>query len=201
LASAENTLDFEYEDESTLGRELALGQTPRPRGSQVPFALLRTELRWFYVRMGARVPVVGAAPAPWVVAGSQIAGWLSELLPRHRGAFVLRYDGRRWPVRLVRRFGGLTSVVVRIAAMRRQRGPTETVAEAEQAAVAELLADVSSAAHPADFTRRGALAMDSARKLRLLHRDARSYVREAEYAYCQARRGAPCAVPSSREGA
>jgi hypothetical protein len=196
----EDMLEFDRGEESVESAGLGLGPTSRRSRWSLPFALLRRELHWFYVRMGARVPVVGSAPAPMVAAASQIAGWLGEVLPQHRGAFVLRYDGRRWPVRLVRRFGGLTSVVVRIAAMRRERGPTETVAEAEQAAVAELLAGIA-AAHRADVTRREALAMDSARKLRILHRAARSYVRAAEHAYCHARRGAPCAVPSSREGA
>ncbi len=201
MASLENTLDLECDAESAFGVEPELCLAPRPGSWALPFALLRMELRWFYVRMGGRVLVVGAAPAPMVAAASQIAGWLSELLPQHRGAFVLRYDGRRWPVRLVRRFGGLTSVVVRFAAMRRPRGPTETLAEAEQAAVAELLADIAAAAGPADSTRCRALALESARKLRLLRRAARSYVRGAEYAYWRSRAGAPCAVPSTREGA
>jgi hypothetical protein len=148
--------------------------------------------------MRGRVPAVCDAPAADVAAASQIAGWLSQLLPPHRGAFVLRYDERRWPVRLVRQFGGLTSVAVRFAASRRRRGPTETLAQAEEAAVAELLADVA-VARSTGCTKRG--VMDSATKLRLLQRAAQSYVREAELAYFTARGGAPCAVPSSKEGA
>ena len=189
------------EDESAFDVEVERSPTTRPFASELPFSLIRRELRWFYVRMRGRVPAVGEAPAHESAAASRIAGWLSELLPVHRGAFVVRYDGRRWPVRLLRQFGGLTSVVVRFAAMRRFRGPTETLAEAEQAAVAALLAGIAAASRPADPSQRGAVAMDRARKLRLLRRAAQSYVREAERAYFDVRGAAPCAVPSSREGA
>lgn len=199
--ASENTFDLDCIDLSVAGGELDLGTTARPSASRLPFPLIRQELRWFYIRMRGRVPVVGEAPAREIAAASRIAGWLSELLPMHRGAFVVRYDGRRWPVRLLRQFGGLTSVVVRFATVRRRCGPTETFAEAEQAAVAELLADVAAAARPADLSRRGSLARDHARKLRLLQRAAQRYVRQAERAYCDARRGAACAVPSTREGA
>jgi hypothetical protein len=144
-------------------------------------------------------------------------------LPRHRGAFVVRFDGRRWPARMTREFGGLTSVVVRFAAMQRQRGPTETLAEAEQAAVTELLADIAAARRSPDFTPpghmgghpqpfpqplpqpAGAFAMDPATKLRRLQRAAQNYVRRAEFAYLDARGQARCAAAPrarhSREGA
>jgi hypothetical protein len=201
LAWREDAFEFDGDDESLFPAAFELGGAGRPSTWQLPFPLLRRELRWFYTEMHGRVPSVGEAPARAVAAASRIAGWLSELLPTHRGAFFLRYDGRRWPVRLTRKFGGLTSVVVRFAAMRRKRGPTETLAEAEQAAVAELLADIVAAAHPVDFTPRGALAIDSKKKLRRLRLAAQHYVRQAEYAYFDARGGAPCAVPASREGA
>jgi len=71
---------------------------------------------------------------------------------------------------------------------------------AEQAAVADLLADIAAAGRPIDFTR-PAGAMDPATHLRRLRRGAEEYVRHAERAYCDARGGAPCAVPISREGA
>ena len=116
MGSPENTFDLECDAESAFGVEPELMPAPRPGSVGAALALLRLELRWFYVRMGGRVLVVGAAPAPMVAAASRIAGWLSELLPMHRGAFLVRYDGRRWPVRLLRQFGGLTSVVVRFAA-------------------------------------------------------------------------------------
>ena len=198
---SEDGFDFDGANELHDLVVFELGGARRAPSGQLPFALLRRELRWFYVQMHACVPVVGEAPEREVAAASRIAGWLSEVLPVHRGAFVLRYDGRRWPVRLTRQFGGLTGVVVRFAAMRRRRGPTETLAEAEQAGVAELLADVAATKHAVDFTRRGELAMDSATKLRRLQRAAQHYVLQAEGAYCDARGGAPCAVPSSREGA
>ena len=201
MGSPENTFDLDGVDDSALAVENELRPATRPFASELPFALLRRELRWFYVRMRGRVPVVGEAPAREVVAASRIAGWLSDLQPSHRGAFVLRYDGRRRPVRLLRQFGGLTSVVVRFATMRRFRGPTETLAEAEQAAVAALLAHVAAAARPAGLTRGGAVVIDRTRKLRLLRRAALRHVREAERAYFDVRGGAPCAVPSTREGA
>ena len=201
MGSPENTFDLDGVDDSALAVENELRPATRPFAAELPFALLRRELRWFYVRMRGRVPVVGEAPAREVVAASRIAGWLSDLQPSHRGAFVLRYDGRRWPVRLLRQFGGLTSVVVRFATMRRFRGPTETLAEAEQAAVAALLAHVAAAARPAGLTRGGAVVIDRTRKLRLLRRAALRHVREAERAYFDVRGGAPCAVPSTREGA
>ncbi len=122
--------------------------------------------------MGGRVPAVVDAPARDVAAASRIAGWLSELLPRHRGAFFVRYDGRRWPVRLLRKFGALTSVVVRFAVMQREWGPTETMAEIEQAVVAELLADIAATARPVDITAAGGglAATEATRKLRSLQR-------------------------------
>ena len=195
--------EFAFDGDEELLEQVAFEArlTKRARASQLPFALLRRELQWFYTRMHGRVPAVGEAPAREVAAASRIAGWLSALLPTHRGAFVVRYDGRRWPARLARKFGGLTSVVVRFAAMRRTRGPTETLAESERAAVAELLADLAAVAQPLDFTQRGDVAIESRKKLRRLQRAAQSYVRQAESAYVDARGDAACAVPSSREGA
>jgi hypothetical protein len=200
LASSD-AFDFDGDDTPIDGDDLDLGLTVHPSEGRLPYPLLRRELRWFYVRMRGRVPAVGEAPARDGAAASRIAGWLSELHPGDRGAFFLRYDGRTWPVRLVRQFGGLTSVVVRFATMRRRRGPKETVAEAERAAVAELLEDIAEASRPLDLQRRGALAKDPRRKLARLRRGAHAYVRTAEEAYFEARGDAPCAVPSSREGA
>jgi hypothetical protein len=207
LASPEDTFDFDGDDESK--GELALGSVHSSvlaMNDQVLRAA-RRELRWFHSEMHGRVPAVGEAPAHEVAAASRIAGWLSELLPKHRGAFVVRYDGRRWPARMTREFGGLTSVVVRFAAMHRQRGTTETLAEAEQAAVTELLADIAAASRSPDFTPRRHLgghaklsvpfAIDPAKKLRRLQRAAQNYVRRAELAYLDARGNAPCAVHSA----
>jgi len=92
-------------------------------------------------------------------------------------------------------------VVVRFAVMERERPPTETMAEIEQAVVAELLADIVAAARPAEPTPHGALAVKKARKLDRLRRAAKEYLREAERAYFEARGGGPCAVPSTKEGA
>jgi hypothetical protein len=215
LASPEGTFDFDGDEESL--DEFEQGSTLRPHVLAMNDPVLRAarrELRWFHSEMHGRVPAVGEAKAHEVAAASRIAGWLSELQPRRRGAFVVRYDGRRWPARITREFGGLTSVVVRFAAMRRQRGPTETLAEAERAAVTELLADIAAASRLPDFTLPGhvgghrqphshpkplpqptpAFAMDPATKLRRLRRAAQNYVRRAEFAYLDARGDARCAV-------
>ena len=201
LASSDDAFDFDDHDASEDGNDFDVGSSPRPTAERVPYPLLRRELRWFYVRMRGRVPAVGEAPAPDVAAASRIAGWISELHPSDRGAFFLRYDGRRWPVRIIRQFGGLTSVVVRFATMRRLDGPAETFAEAERAAVTELLADIAEARRPLDLRRPNALATDPTRKLVRLRTAAQAYVRVAERAYFEARGDVPCAVPSSREGA
>ena len=201
MASPENTFDLRRDDAAASPGDPDLGTTGSPIESELPFQLLRRELRWFYLRMGGRVPAVTDAPPRVVVAASRVAGWLSEVLPMHRGAFFVRYDGRRWPVRLVRKFGALTSIVVRFAVMEREWPSTQTMAEIEQAVLAELLADIAAAAQPADLTPRGALAAKKARKLKRLQRAAKQYLREAERAYFEVRGGAPCAVPSSKEGA
>jgi hypothetical protein len=77
----------------------------------------------------------------------------------------------------------------------------ETVAEAERAAVAELLEDIAEASRPLDLQQRRAPARDPRKKLARLRRAAHAYLRAAERAYFEARGDAPCAVPSSREGA
>jgi hypothetical protein len=201
LASPEDRFEFDGDDESL--DELEQGSTDRPSVLAMNDPVLRAarrELRWFHSEMKGRAPAVGEAPAEDVAAASRIAGWLSELEPSHRGAFVVRYDGRRWPARMTREFGGRTSVVVRFAAMQRQRGPTETVAESERAAVTELLADIAAAGGPPDITRRETAAMDPAKKLRRLQRATRDYVRQAEFAYLHARGRARCAVPPAARG-
>jgi hypothetical protein len=192
LGSPEDIFDLDGEGMliDPAGPELASRGSAAER--RVPLVYtVRRELRWFYVNMHGRVPAVGEARAHKVAAASRIAGWLSELEPKHRGAFVVCYDGRRWPVRLVRRFGWLTSVVVRIAAMGRHRGPTETVADAEQAAVTELLADIVAARRPFE----GAPCEAATVRLDRLQRAARGSVRRAEFAYADARGVAPCAAP------
>jgi hypothetical protein len=192
LASPEDRFEFDGDDESL--DELEQGSTDRPSVLAMNDPVLRAarrEIRWFHSEMHGRVPAAGEAPADQVSAASRIAGWLSELEPSHRGAFVVRYDGRRWPARIQREFGGITSVVVRFTAMQRERGLTETITEAEQAAVTDLLADIAAASRPLDVTRRETVAMDPAKKLRRLRRAAQSYVWQAESAYLAARRRAP----------
>ena len=205
MGSPEDTFDFDGDEESR--GDLEQGITVRPSVLAMNDPVLRAarrELRWFHSEMKGSVPSVGEAPADEVAAASRIAAWLSELEPRHRGAFVVRYNGKRWPARITREFGGLTSVVVRSAATQRKRGPTETLVEAERAAVVELLTDIAEASRPPSFMpghmggrgqSPGAFAIDPAKKLRRLQRAAQNYVRKAERAYLDARGRARCAVP------
>ena len=204
MASPEDAFDDFDSGESINLLQYERGPTPCPSGLQLQLSARRAarrELWWFYTRMRGRVPAVGEAPPRAVAAASRIAGRLSDLQPEHRGAFVVRYARRLWPVRLIRRFGGLTSIVVRFAAMRRQRGPGETLAQAEEAVVTELLADIAAAGRPLDPTQRDRVVIDRAKTLRRLQRAAQNYVRSAELAYFGARGGGPCIVPTSREGA
>jgi hypothetical protein len=182
LASPEDTFDFDRDEDSL--DELEQGSPVRRSVLAMNDPVLRAarrELRWFHTEMKGRVPSAFEAPADEVAAGSRIAGWLSQLEPRHRGAFVLRYNGKRWPARITREFGGLTGVVVRCAAMQRQRGPTETLVEAERAAVVELLTDIAAAA--------GHRMLRGARKSRRIA--PRSSVA------CSVRRGTTCGRRSS----
>jgi hypothetical protein len=204
LARPEDAFDFDGDGAFIAGVERELGMAPPASrveldGASARYA--RRELRWFYVTMGGRVPAVCEAPRDKVAAASRIAGWLSELQPNHRGAFVVHYDRRRWPVRLLRQFGGLTSVIVRFVTMRRW-GPTETLAQAEKATVAKLLATIAAAGRPSDLASRGDLSARAAKRLRGLRRAATKYVRHAEHAYIEVRGDAPCAIAAtSREGA
>jgi hypothetical protein len=179
------------------GVEFESSGVPRPSAWRHAehLSAARRELRWFHLQAHGRVPAHGEAPRSDVVAASRIARWLSELQPSHRGAFVVRYDGRRWPARLVRELGGLTSVVVRFGAMARRRGPGETLAEAEEAVVQRLLADIAALGGPPDLTPGGAIVTDATRReLQRFRRAARNYVRRAERAYLEARGDEPCAV-------
>jgi hypothetical protein len=189
---------FDFDDEEVLIDELGDGRSTGARVLTMNSPLLRAarrELRWFHVDLHGRVPTVSAAPRQDVIAASQIAGWLRGLEPHQRGALVVRYDGRRWPVRLARQFGGFTSLVVRRMAMQRRREATETVAQAERSAVRQLLAQVAAAHAPSDVTP-GAFPTDAATELRRLRRAAQLHMRHAETAYLQARGLAPCVAPS-----
>jgi hypothetical protein len=188
LGSPEDMFDFDDEKEFLDDLEQDFRAHPGLAKCDPVLRAGRRELSWFYTAMQGRVPVVGDAPADEVAAASRIAWWLSELDPLQRGAFVMHYDARRWPARIQREFGGLTSLVVRYAAMRRLRGATETLAEAEHAVVTELMAEMARA-YPA-------------KKLRHMRRVAESFVRWAERAYFEVRGNVPCVVPMhSREGA
>lgn len=197
MASPED-LDLDPEDTSRGQCGIVLGRVARPSGVDLRARAGRRELRWFYTKLRGRVPSVLAASPAELVAATRIFGWLSALDAGHRGTFVVRHDGRRWPVRLIRQFGGLTSLVVRRVAMRQSRKPTETLADAEEQAVNELLATVAEALHRP----RSALAMRAAEHLRRLRRRAESTARAAEAAYFDVRGHGACVLPdASPEGA
>jgi hypothetical protein len=189
-------------DASLAAIEAELGHAPSAPGlrlAQTARRAARRELRWFYTRMHGRVPAVGDASPREVAAAARIGRWLSEVAPGHRGAFVLRYDGRRWPARVLREFGHLTTIIVRFSALQRPRGPNETLAEAEEATVTQLLADIVASRCPVDLS--GAEAHRRTIRLRRLRLAAHRYVQRAEHAYFDVRGGAPCAVPADvREG-
>jgi hypothetical protein len=199
------SVEVEPYDASLAAIEFELGQTPCASGPRPKAACRRAgrrEVRFFYERMRGRVPAVGDAPPHEVAAAARIAHWLAELAPGHRGAFVLRYDGRRWPVRLLREFGGLTTIIVRFSAQQRTRGPNETLAQAEEATVTKLLADIAAARRLPGLTTPSGSTLRHAKKLRRLRVAAHRYVRRAEHAYFDARGGTPCVVSTdSREGA
>jgi hypothetical protein len=177
---------FGFEDLAWGARAASVpAEGPRPSAARLRVA--RAELRWFYGETRAYGFDVCDAPEDVAAAVARIGKWLLALEPRDRGAFTMRYDGRRWPVRLTREFGGLTSVVVAFATMMRGQGARETLADAQDAAAKELFAAI------------GASVTDPARKkhLRRLRRAAKGYVLRAELAYLEARGDAPSAVPSS----
>ena len=180
---------FGFED-LAWGERAADVPATGPRPSLECFRLARAELRWFYGETRAPYFDVCDAPEDVIAAVTRIGGWLLTLEPRSRGALMLYHDGRRWPVRLTRQFGGLTSVAVAFASMMRGQGTRETAADALDAAAKELLAAVGTSANsPAKYPKK---------HLRRLRRAAKTHVLRAELAYLEARGDAPSAVPSRR---
>lgn len=159
------------------------------------------EIGWFIGKLQGRVPAEGAADvaADARAAAQAIDGWLRAIPPFHRGALSLFHDPRRWPAGLVREFGALTALVVRLECAHRTVPPGKTVADLERAVVEALLEEVfqtvrqrerhlAAGRRPVGFTTRQ-------KALLRRRRAAREYVDEAVRAYAAARAGAPCVLP------
>jgi hypothetical protein len=94
----------------------------------------RREAEWFYKVLGGRVPGEGAASPEMRSAAAQIAAWLKEVPAFHRGALSLRYTPKEWPRAIVREFGELSSLVVRLeCSLHPATG--KTTGELEQASI------------------------------------------------------------------
>jgi hypothetical protein len=74
----------------------------------------RREAEWFYKVLRGRVPYEGTAPPEVRRAAAQIDAWLKAVPAFHRGALSLRYARKEWPRAIVREFGGLSSLVIRL---------------------------------------------------------------------------------------
>jgi hypothetical protein len=97
----------------------------------------RREAEWFYKVLGGRVPDEGAVPPEVQSAAVQIDAWLKAVPAFHRGALSLRYRPKEWPRAIVREFGDLSSLAVRLeCALHPAMGKTN--AELEKASVERL---------------------------------------------------------------
>jgi len=74
----------------------------------------RREAEWFYKTLGGRVPDEDNASPEVRSAAAQIEAWLKAVPVFHRGALSLRYTRREWPRVIMREFGGLSSLVLRL---------------------------------------------------------------------------------------
>jgi hypothetical protein len=74
----------------------------------------RREAEWFYKVLGGRMPDDGTAPLGARSAAAQIEAWLKAVPAFHRGALSLRYTPKKWPRAIVREFGGLSSLALRL---------------------------------------------------------------------------------------
>jgi hypothetical protein len=83
------------------------------------------------------VPDEGAVPPEERSAAVQIDAWLKAVPAFHRGALSLRYRPKEWPRAIVREFGDLSSLAVRLeCALHPAMGKTN--AELEKASVERL---------------------------------------------------------------
>jgi hypothetical protein len=94
----------------------------------------RREAEWFYKVLRGRVPEEGTASPEVRSAAAQIEAWLKAVPAFHRGALSLRYRRRPWPAAIVRQFGGLSSLAIRLeCALHPATGKTNE--ELEKAAI------------------------------------------------------------------
>jgi hypothetical protein len=94
----------------------------------------RREAEWFYKTLRGRVPDQDNASPEVRSAAAQIDAWLKAVPAFHRGALSLRYARKEWPRVIMREFGGLSSLVVRLeCALHPATGKTNE--ELEKAAI------------------------------------------------------------------
>jgi hypothetical protein len=144
-------------------------------------AEVRAEVRRHYRAL------TGGAPSR---EGADVEARLASLATFHRGALALRYVRRKgWPPALRARFGGWTSLVVRLACAPRGSDVQEDVATLEAAAAEALRAAIA--------------AGRDARAHRSILARAKAHVREALRAYSRTAedsRSVPDTLPEARDG-
>jgi len=171
----------------------------------------RREAEWFYKILGGRVPDEdNASPEVWSAA-AQIETWLKAVPAFHRGALLLRYTRREWPRAIVREFGGLSSLVIRLeCALHPATGKTNE--ELEKASVeriekaiaarggrtaalaAEAAGSKATSMHPQDEDPPLPAGVDIER----LEYRADRHVKLAVRALGKVRGDAPCVVPRAK---
>jgi hypothetical protein len=166
----------------------------------------RREAEWFYKVLRGRVPEEVTASPEVRSAAAQIEAWLRAVPAFHRGALSLRYRRRPWPWAIVREFGGLSSLAVRLeCALHPATGKTneelekaaieriENTIEAREAArvAAAVACSKATSMHPHDEDPPLPAGVDIAR----LDYRAERHVALAIRALGKVRGDAPCVVP------
>ena len=72
------------------------------------------EVEWFFTSANGKVPGRGEGPPEARRAAEKINGWLAASGPVRHGALSLRFTPRDWPGLIESRFGGWTSLIVRL---------------------------------------------------------------------------------------
>ena len=72
------------------------------------------EVEWFFTSANGKVPGRGDGPPEVRRAAEKINGWLAASGPVRHGALSLRFTPHDWPGLVESRFGGWTSLIVRL---------------------------------------------------------------------------------------
>ena len=72
------------------------------------------EVEWFFTSANGKVPGRGEGPPEIRRAAEKIASWLEASRAVHYGVLSLRFTRRAWPASMESRFGGWTSLIVRL---------------------------------------------------------------------------------------